>query len=126
MFDHATGWHDNLLRTYSPQLGHYLEPDPLGPLPANQAFGYARQRPRRYVDPLGLLLFAFDGTRHSAQTQTNVWKIYQLYQDGPVYYQAGRGTPSGLIWAASHAYSENGRGTWWEKGEQPGKDTRAA
>src|SRR3546814_8295972 len=79
MFDHATGWHDNLLRTYSPQLGHYLEPDPLGPLPANQAFGYTRQRPRRYVDPLGLLLFAFDGTRNSDQTQNKEWKISTLY-----------------------------------------------
>src|SRR3546814_14806287 len=46
MFDHATGWHDNLLRTYSPQLGHYLEPDPLGPLPANQAFGYRSEERR--------------------------------------------------------------------------------
>src|SRR5690606_13571198 len=27
--DSATGWHDNLLRTYMPQWGHYLEPDPL-------------------------------------------------------------------------------------------------
>src|SRR3546814_14391901 len=65
----------------------------------------ARQRPRRYVDPLGLLLFAFDGTRNSAQTQTNVWKISQLYQDGPVFYQAGPGTPSGLDWDAITAYS---------------------
>src|SRR5690606_602552 len=31
--DSITGWHDNLLRTYHPRWGHYLEPDPLGPLP---------------------------------------------------------------------------------------------
>src|SRR3546814_20757791 len=63
MFDHATGWHDHLLRTYSPPLGPYLEPDPHGPLPANQAFGYARPRPRRYVDPPRLPQFPFDGPR---------------------------------------------------------------
>jgi len=105
MFDAATGWHDNLLRTYSPELGQYLEPDPLGPVPGNQAFGYAGQRPRRHVDPLGLLLFAFDGTRSSAQTRTNVWKISQMYQDGPVFYQAGPGSPQALDWDAMTAYS---------------------
>src|SRR5690606_33178314 len=41
--DAATGWHDNLLRTYDPRFGHYLEPDPLGPLPGTQALGYAGQ-----------------------------------------------------------------------------------
>src|SRR5690606_11824113 len=53
VFDAATGWHDNLLRTYLPQWGHYAEPDPLGPVPGNQALGYAAHQPRRHADPLG-------------------------------------------------------------------------
>ncbi|HEU0229126.1 MAG TPA: DUF2235 domain-containing protein [Burkholderiaceae bacterium] len=105
MFDAATGWHDNLLRTYAPALGQYLEPDPLGPVPGNQAFGYAAQRPRRYTDPLGLLLFAFDGTRNSPVTQSNVWKMARQYLDGPVFYQAGPGTPANLDWDAVTARS---------------------
>lgn len=105
MFDAATGWHDNLLRTYAPALGQYLEPDPLGPVPGNQAFGYAAQRPRRYTDPLGLLLFAFDGTRNSPVTQTNVWKMSRQYLDGPVFYQAGPGSPANLDWDALTARS---------------------
>lgn len=105
MVDAATGWHDNLLRTYHPALGQYLEPDPLGPVPGNQAFGYARQRPRRYTDPMGLLLFAFDGTRNSPRTHTNVWKMAQLYLDGPVFYQAGPGSPDTLNWDAVTAHS---------------------
>lgn len=108
MFDAATGWHDNLLRTYVPALGHYLEPDPLGPVPGNQMLGYARQRPRRYTDPLGLLLFAFDGTRNSPATQTNVWKMASQYLDGPVFYQAGPGSPTSLDWDAVTAHSAPG------------------
>ncbi len=115
MLDPATGWHDNLLRTYHPGMGQYLEPDPLGPLPDNQAFGYAAQRPRQYIDPLGLMLFAFDGTRNSPLTQTNVWKMSQQYLDGPVFYQAGPGSPTDLDWDAVTAYSAlNILGAQWD------------
>lgn len=93
ILDTTTGWHDNLLRTYDPHFGHYLEPDPLGPLPGTQAMGYAAQQPRRYVDPMGLLLFAFDGTRQNARTRSNVWLLSQRYQDGPTYYHSGPGNP---------------------------------
>src|SRR5690606_2465684 len=95
-----TGWHDNLLRTYDPESGHYLEPDPLGPIPGNQALGYAAQQPRRYVDPLGLVLFAFDGTRNNPVTQTNVWKLGQRYKDGAVFYHSGPGNPYFIDWDA--------------------------
>ncbi|MBV6304019.1 DUF2235 domain-containing protein [Candidimonas humi] len=100
VLDRGTGWHDNLLRTYLPGLGQYLETDPLGPLPGSQALGYAAQQPRRHADPLGLLLFAFDGTRNSPISQTNVWKMSQWYQDGPVFYQSGPGNPHYLDWDA--------------------------
>lgn len=100
VFDAATGWHDNVLRTYLPQSGQYLEPDPLGPVPGNQALGYANQQARRYVDPLGLLLFAFDGTRNSPETRSNVWKLSQTYRDGPVFYHSGPGNSLYLDWDA--------------------------
>ncbi len=100
VFDAATGWHDNLLRTYLPQWGQYAEPDPLGPVPGNQALGYAAQQPRRHADPLGLLLFAFDGTRHSPATQSNIWKMSQAYRDGPVFYHSGPGNSLYLDWDA--------------------------
>ncbi|MAK55388.1 MAG: hypothetical protein CML17_06045, partial [Pusillimonas sp.] len=103
--DPYTGWHDNLHRTYDPQAGHYLEPDPLGPFPGGDALGYASQQPRRYIDPLGLMLFAFDGTRNNAQTQSNVWKLAQRYEGGPVFYQSGPGNPYTTDWDALTAYS---------------------
>ena len=89
-FDQETGWHDNYLRTYDPKAGHYLEPDPMGPTYANDPFGYVRQQPRHFIDPLGLLLFAFDGTTNSIASNTNVWKFYQLY-NGPKFYKEGPG-----------------------------------
>lgn len=95
LLDPDTGWHDNYLRTYDPASGHYLEPDPLGPdvllppvpglppglRPLTSAFGYAAQQPRRYADPLGLVLFAFDGTRESAVTASNVYQMALLYRN---------------------------------------------
>jgi len=104
-FDPATGLHDNLLRTYAPRWGQYLEPDPLGPIPGSQALGYAAQQPRRFVDPLGLLLFAFDGTRHSIRTNSNVLKFLQHYQDGPTHYHKGPGNAYTLDWDAVTAFS---------------------
>src|SRR5690606_19269332 len=101
--DEETGWHDNLLRTYSPRHGHYLEPDPLGPLPGTQAFGYAGQQPWRYADPTGLLLFAFDGTRYSADVRGNVWKLAEAYK-GDAHYHSGPGNSLFLDWDAVVAW----------------------
>ncbi|NYT24565.1 DUF2235 domain-containing protein [Alcaligenaceae bacterium] len=102
--DPETGWHDNLLRTYVAGLGHYLEPDPLGPLPGTDAYGYARQQPWRYADPWGLLLFAFDGTRYNAQSMGNVWKLSQAYRDGAAHYHAGPGSSEYFDWDALVAW----------------------
>jgi len=104
-YDHETGLHDNLLRTYAPQWGQYLEPDPLGPLPGSQALGYAAQQPRRFVDPLGLMLFAFDGTRNDERTNSNVRKFMQYYPDDLVYYQHGPGIPEMPTPDAALAYT---------------------
>ncbi|MBU4612510.1 DUF2235 domain-containing protein [Achromobacter sp. GG226] len=89
--DPVTGWHDNYLRTYDPGAGHYLEPDPLGPAPwlasvpgvvaRTSAYGYAAQQPRRHADPLGLVLFAFEGTFSVLREPTNVAQFALLYGD---------------------------------------------
>lgn len=104
LHDPATGWHDNIFRTYMPQAMQYLEPDPLGPLPGHQALGYAAQQPARYVDPLGLLLMAFDGTRNDRQTNSNIWKLSQYYRDGPVFYHSGPGNEAYIDWDALTAW----------------------
>lgn len=93
-FDEETGWHDNYFRTYDPEVGHYLEPDPIGPQQGNSPYGYVRQQPRLFIDPLGLLLFAFDGTTNDKASDTNVWKFYQLYE-GDKFYTEGPGARPG-------------------------------
>jgi len=108
-FDEETGWHDNVLRTYDPQRGEYLEPDPLGPVPnwsrgagpwLTQPFAYANHNPITYADPTGLILFAFDGTGNSDPAQegsslSNVQKFFQAYDrtaNGERFYITGIGT----------------------------------
>lgn len=41
-------------RTYSPQLGRWLQRDPLGYVDGPNLYGYGRSRPLSLVDPLGL------------------------------------------------------------------------
>ncbi len=103
--DPATGWHNNVFRTYLPQRGQYLEPDPLGPLPGQQSFGYAKQQMLTKTDSLGLILLAFDGTRYNQQNQSNVRKLAELYAAGPSFYHPGPGNPYYLEWDALTASS---------------------
>lgn len=107
-FDAETGWHDNVLRTYDPQRGEYLEPDPLGPAPnwrsgqlLTQPYAYANHSPLTHADPSGLILFAFDGTGNTNDEQwlnandsslSNVWQFRQLYDSGNWRYVSGVGT----------------------------------
>ncbi len=119
--DPFTGWHDNYQRTYDPQWGHYLEPDPLGAVPGIGPWGYAQQQPRRHVDPLGLMMFAFDGTRNRPESMTNVWLLGQAYRDGLVHYISGPGDeqamkPADAVWDAAIAWSGSQRvGLQWER-----------
>jgi len=121
MADRLTGWHDNYQRTYDPQWGHYLEPDPLGTVPGVAPWVYAAQQPRRYADPLGLMLFAFDGTRNRPESLTNVWLMGQAYRDGQVHYLSGPGDehtmkPADAIWDAAIGWSGSQRvGLQWER-----------
>lgn len=91
-YDAETGLHQNIYRNYDPEVGHYLEPDPIGPVASNDVFGYAYQNPRQFIDPLGLLMFVFDGTTNTPSSQTNAYKLGLLYNDGPMHYLEGLGT----------------------------------
>lgn len=103
-YDMATGWHDNLLRTYLPQQGHYLEPDPLGPNPTSQLLGYSNQQPLNHTDPWGLVLFSFDGTRYDASSGGVVYLLDKAAQDAS-FYVAGPGNPYHVDWDAAVSYT---------------------
>ena len=95
-FDRESGLHDNLLRSYDPDAGRYLEPDPLGLAAGLNPFAYAGGNPLVATDPLGLILFAFDGTGNGATGEngediTNVRRFFEQYDDPHKWYMAGVG-----------------------------------
>src|SRR5690606_12021163 len=94
--DPETGLHDNYQRSYDPVTGRYLEPDPLGLAGGLNRFAYADGNPVLGGDPLGLILFAFDGTNNAAtppgqDDQSNVRKFFELYDAGAKWYMTGVG-----------------------------------
>lgn len=103
-YDIATGWHDNLLRTYLPQQGQYLEPDPLGPNPTSQLLGYTNQQPLNHTDPWGLVLFSFDGTRYDQSSGGVVFLLDRAAQEDS-FYIAGPGNPNQVDWDAAVSYT---------------------
>ncbi|MCM5571394.1 DUF2235 domain-containing protein [Burkholderiaceae bacterium FT117] len=94
--DPETGLHDNYLRSYDPATGRYLEPDPLGLAGGLNRHAYAEGNPLMATDPLGLILFAFDGTNNGADPPgvddvSNVRKFFELYDAGAKWYMTGVG-----------------------------------
>jgi RHS repeat-associated protein len=54
-FDVESGWNHNGFRDYMPELGRYVEPDPLGRLGSgNDLYAYVGNNPTDLIDPLGL------------------------------------------------------------------------
>jgi len=52
-FDAETGFNHNGFREYMPNLGRYLESDPIGIRGGLNVYAYALDRPTNYVDPSG-------------------------------------------------------------------------
>jgi RHS repeat-associated protein len=86
--DAETGLHHNDHRLYDPTLGRYLTPDPLGAPDGPNPYIYVRNNPMKHVDPSGLILFSFDGTRNTPASRTNVWHFAQSYDDFSDYDRA--------------------------------------
>ena len=63
--DTETGLYYNRQRYYDPVRGQYLSPDPAGNPDGPNGYAYVRHNPLKYIDPEGLILFAFDGTGNS-------------------------------------------------------------
>ena len=95
--DSETDLFYNRHRYYDPARGEYLTPDPLGTPDGPNGYSYVRYNPLKYVDPEGLVLFAFDGTGNDESDQnalSNVVGFRDLYlSDGKKQrYITGVGT----------------------------------
>ena len=93
--DAETGLHYHRQRYYDPVQAQFLTPDPLGLPDGPNPYAYVAHNPWRFVDPDGLLLFAFDGTGNDESRPgelSNVVKFRELYRDGGTFYITGPGT----------------------------------
>jgi RHS repeat-associated protein len=52
-FQSESGLHQNWMRDYDPTTGRYLQADPLGLVDGASVYGYVKQSPGRWVDPMG-------------------------------------------------------------------------
>ncbi|HFB65733.1 MAG TPA: hypothetical protein ENJ60_09360 [Aeromonadales bacterium] len=57
-FDSETGMHYNYFRDYDPEIGRYLESDPIGLEAGVSTYGYTLQNPINHTDPNGLTTIA--------------------------------------------------------------------
>jgi RHS repeat-associated protein len=98
--DQESGLYYNRQRYYDPEQGRYLTPDPLGAPNGPNRYAYVNYNPLKYVDPEGLVLFAFDGTDNTDDaawlqahnsSRTNVVLFEDAYSDR-VRYVTGVGT----------------------------------
>ncbi|MFZ5543981.1 MAG: phospholipase effector Tle1 domain-containing protein, partial [Pseudomonadota bacterium] len=98
--DEESGLYYNDQRYYDPEAGRYISPDPLGLEGGLNGYAYVGNNPLGYGDPLGLVLFAFDGTGNSdpapsGDSISNVRKFFLAYDEvanGGKYYITGIGT----------------------------------
>jgi RHS repeat-associated protein len=99
--DQETGLYYNDYRYYDPARGRYLTPDPLDLGGGSNGYAYVNGNPLKYIDPSGLVLFAFDGTGNTndqawlaanGSSASNVLQLWNLYGDGDKRYITGVGT----------------------------------
>jgi RHS repeat-associated protein len=99
--DDETGLYYNDFRYYNPHTGRYISADPLGQLAvalgSPNPYSYVNNNPASYIDPWGLILFAFDGSGNDESdpaTLSNVVKFRRLYDsdNGESFYITGVGT----------------------------------
>lgn len=89
-------------RYYHPATGRWLSRDPLQEEGGLNLYAFVENAPTFWSDPLGLALYAFDGTGNDGfrdqrrHTETNVFILFNLYQ-GYKSYEAGVGTNDGPL-----------------------------
>lgn len=85
--DSETGLYYNHWRYYDQNTGRYISSDPLGLGGDENLYAYVNAAPTHFIDPPGLLLFAFDGTGNQdygkGTSFSNVVKFRDAYRADP-------------------------------------------
>jgi len=64
--DKVTGLYNYRLRDYNPEIGRFIQPDPLGQIPGPNIYAYCNNNPINWVDPWGMdKVFIIPGTTTS-------------------------------------------------------------
>ena len=58
-----TGLYNHRFRDYNPEIGRFIQPDPLGQIPGPNIYAYCNNNPINWVDPWGMDIYYnyFDG-----------------------------------------------------------------
>lgn len=91
------------LRYLNPALGRWLSRDPISERGGVNLYGFVENAPTHWTDPLGLALYAFDGTgndgwkHYAIGKETNVYALYNHYETVYKNYLPGVGTNDGWL-----------------------------
>jgi RHS repeat-associated protein len=107
--DEETGFSYNYFRDYDPNLGRYVQSDPIGILGGPSTYAYADAGPVSLVDPLGL-----DGHHvvpqsiyNSANLRADTWQVFEDATSGAV--------PGGHGWSKEHDQYNRAVREMWDK-----------
>jgi RHS repeat-associated protein len=101
-------------RYYSLSNGRWPSRDPSGESGGVNLYGIVNNDPISFVDPLGLALYAFDGTNNDGYrdkprgNETNVFILFEIYK-GNATYLPGVGTNDGFLNLLGLAFGYGGQ-----------------
>jgi RHS repeat-associated protein len=72
-WDGESGFHYNYFRDYDPQLGRYVQADPIGQNGDFNVYVYAALNPVNYIDPLGLDWYRQDWQQPGIAGRDDTW-----------------------------------------------------
>jgi len=70
-FDSETNLHYNYFRDYDPEIGRYIQSDPIGLAGGINTYGYVLGNPIKYIDPSGLINLQIPGTTGETAIHAN-------------------------------------------------------
>jgi RHS repeat-associated protein len=93
--DAESGFYYYGYRYYVPELGRWVNRDPIEEEGGVNLYNFTQNNPSDFVDPLGRALYAFDGTGTNYDTWTHVSMLHRSYRSLNKEYEEGVGSSAG-------------------------------